>query len=982
MQEPQCLVFGPFRLDLRDERLWRGHEAIQLSRKTFAVLCCLVTQAGQLVTKEALLEAVWPETVVSESILTVAMRTLRRVLGDQARTPCFIETVHDRGYRFIAPVSATMPLEPSLMTGRPHHPLPATVSRPELFVGRDAELIQLAQWWATVQQGQRQVGCLVGEPGIGKTALVETFIAQVSAAEDVWVGHGQCMDHYGAGEPYLPVLEALGRLCRGPEGMTLITVLRQYAPSWLMHLPTLLAPEDQKHLGHLASGVTPARMLREFAEALEVLTAARPLVLVLEDLHWSDRATLEWLAYVVRRRDPACLLILCTYRPVDVMEHAHPLRAIVAECRHHPQYAELVLDSLSAAAVAAYLRRRCGEQPVPTGLPQLFHQRTGGHPLFLVAMVDALVRQGLLGIEGDTGGSRGALAVLSELVPTSLRQYIEQHLEQLSEADQALLEAASVAGSTFAVAAVAAGIAQTPEPLETRYTALARHGRFIRASGTETWPDGTVTACYQFIHALYHEVVYARVSAGHRVRLHQQIGIRKEVGYGAQARQIAAELALHFMRGHDARRAVHYLCDAGENALRRSAYQEAITHLTMGLEVLATLPETPEHAQKELAVQTTLSVALIATKGWGASEVEKAQARARELSQQMEETPQRFAVLWGLCGFYATRGALPTARVLADQLIELAQRLHDPAFLCPATYMMGGICLFLGELTVARTCLEQGMALYEPQRHHAYAVMHGVDLGVVCLCHAAFTLWLLGYPDQALQRSHATLALAQAVGHRYSLAFGLTWVTMLHQVRGEKAVTQERAETLITLCEEQVVPYWLAGGRVLQGWALAARGQVEAGIARMCQGLAAWQVTGAEIILPYHLSLLAETHGRRDQAAEGLSVLTEALSLAERHEERWWEAELHRLRGDLCLKQAIPDVPQAEACFQQALVLARRQQASSLELRAAMSLSRLWQHQGKRVEACQLLAEVYDWFTEGFDTVDLQGAKALLDELA
>jgi predicted ATPase len=347
----------------------------------------------------------------------------------------------------------------------------------------------------------------------------------------------------------------------------------------------------------------------------------------------------------------------------------------------------------------------------------------------------------------------------------------------------------------------------------------------------------------------------------------------------------------------------------------------------------------------------------------------------------MEETPQRFAVLWGLCGFYATRGALQTARTLADQLFELAQRLHDPALFCPATYMVGGICLSLGELTAARTCLEQGMALYEPQQHQVYAVMHGVDLGVVCLCHAAFTLWLLGYPDQALQRSRETLALAQTLGHPYSLAFGLTWVTMLHQVRGEGAATRDQAETLITLCMEQVVPYWLAGGRVLQGWALAAHGQVEAGIARMHQGLAAWQVTGAEIILPYHLSLLAETHGRRDQAAEGLSVLTRALSLAERHEERWWEAELHRLTGNLCLKQAVPDVSQAETCFQQALAVARRQQAKSLELRATISLSRLWQRQGKRAAAYDLLAPVYGWFTEGFDAPDLQEARVLLEAL-
>jgi predicted ATPase/DNA-binding winged helix-turn-helix (wHTH) protein len=755
MQPPQCLVFEPFWLDLGDERLWHGPEALPLSPKNFAVLRCLVQQAGQLVTKEALLAAVWPDTVVSESILTVAMRTLRRALGDQARTPRFIETVHGRGYRFIAPVSTT-PLASPAMLGRPRHSLPSMVSRPPFLVGRDAELAQLEQWWTTVRQGQRQVGMIVGEPEIGKTALVEAFVARVSGTEEVWVGHGQCLDHYGTGEAYLPVLEALGRLVRGSEGASLVTVLRQYAPSWLAHLPALLTPEDQERLEHLTSSVTPARMLRELAEALEALTTARPLVLVLEDLHWSDRATLEWLAYMVRRRDPARLLILGTYRPVEVIVHAHALRFIVAEVRHHPQYAELVLDSLSTAAVAAYLRRRSAAQPIPPGLSQLVHQRTGGNPLFLVAMVDELVCQGLLDTAGDAGGSPGALAVLSEVIPTSLRQYIEQHLEQLSEEDQAHLEAAGVAGSTFAVAAVAAGVAQAPEPLEARYTALARQERFIRAAGVVAWPDGTVTACYQFRHALYHEVVYTRVSAGHRVRLHQQIGAHKEAGYGAQARQIAAELAVHFARGRDAWRAITYLQYAGGNALQRSAYQEAITHLTMGLESLATLPETRERSQQELVVQMTLGQALLATQGQAALEVERLYIRARGLCEQVGEPAQLFRVLGGLLRVYNTRGEGQTARALGEQLLSLAQCLHDPALLLESHHVLGVSLFYGGALAAARPHLAQGLRLYEPQRHRVYVALYsGHDPGVCCHMHTGPALWLLGYPDQAVASSQA-----------------------------------------------------------------------------------------------------------------------------------------------------------------------------------------------------------------------------------
>src|SRR5262252_4160489 len=396
MPEPQCLVFGPFRLDLRDERLWCGPEATALSPKTLAVLRCLVTQAGQLVTKDALLEAVWPDTVVSESILTVAIRTLRRMLGDQAHTPRFIETVHGRGYRFIAPVSPLgAPGGPGRMAGSRRGPA-SMFRRPPHFVGRDAALTQLTQWWTTARQGTRQVGVIAGEAGIGKTALVHTFVAQVVATADVWVGHGECLDHYGVEEAYLPLLEALGRLGQGPDGAEIIGVLRQVAPSWLVHLPALLTLAEREALVRTISSVTPTHMLRELAEALDVLTAARPLVLIVEDLHWSDHATLAWLAYVARRPDPARLLVLGTYRPVEVIVEAHPLRRLLTELRPHGQCTDLVLDYLSEAAVLAYLEQRFGATPLPAGLAQVLHRHTHGNPLFLLAVVDELVAQHLL----------------------------------------------------------------------------------------------------------------------------------------------------------------------------------------------------------------------------------------------------------------------------------------------------------------------------------------------------------------------------------------------------------------------------------------------------------------------------------------------------------------------------------------------------------------------------------------------------------
>ena len=514
-------------------------------------------------------------------------------------------------------------------------------------------------------------------------------------------------------------------------------------------------------------------------------------------------------------------------------------------------------------------------------------------------------------------------------------------------------------------------------------TDLARRRQWLQADGEQSWPDGTVAGGYRFTHALYQEVAYTRLMAARRAQLHRRIGERKEVGYGAQARQIAAELAVHFARGRDAWRAVHYLQYAGENALRRSAYQEAITHLTTGLEVLATLPETPMRAQQELDLQIALGPALAATKGFGTPEVEQIYARAHELCQQVGETPQLFPVLWGLWIFYYNRAEYQTARELGEQLLRLAQHVLDPALLLQAHHALGPTLFSLGELAPAQGHLEQGRALYDPQQHRSHAFLYGGhDPGICCRAQAALVLWCLGYPDQALQRSHEALTLAQELSHPHSLVLALYFAAALHEFRREGQAAQERAKATMALSHHQGFAPFLARGAVLRGWALAIQGQRVEGVAEIRQALAAYRAMGAEQERPHHLALLAEAYGKAGQAEEGLRVLAEALAAVDQTGERWWEAELHRLKGELLLLQSADQHAEAEACFHHALAIAHRQQAKSLELRAAMSLGRLWQQQGKRMEAHALLAPIYGWFTEGFDTADLQEARALLAVLA
>jgi predicted ATPase len=405
--------------------------------------------------------------------------------------------------------------------------------------------------------------------------------------------------------------------------------------------------------------------------------------------------------------------------------------------------------------------------------------------------------------------------------------------------------------------------------------------------------------------------------------------------------------------------------------------------LTTGLVLLATLPDTPARAQQELDLQIALGPALVATKGMAAPEVEQTYARARALCTQVGETPQLFPTLWGLCLFYHNRGALPTARELGEQLVRLAERAADPMHRLGAhEALLGGTLFHMGDYAAAQTHLEQGIVLTDPAAQRVLALRHGLAPGAACLAVAANTLWCLGYPAQAVRRSQEALTLAQALAHPQSLAVAQFFAAFLHyRRRREAAAVQAQVDALLTLATAQGFPLWEGIGTVCRGWALAMQGQGEVGLAQLRQGLATIVALEQELSRPLWLVLLAEAAGHVGQVEEGLRLLAKALTAFEANGQGDLLAEAYRLQGELLLRQATPNTAQAEACFWQALAIARRQQAKSWELRAAMSLSRLWQ-QDKRAEAHELLAPIYGWFTEGFDTADLQEAKALLDELA
>lgn len=965
MSQASPLCFGPYRLAGVRGPLWRGAEEIPLRRKTLEVLWHLVEQRGQVVDQDLLLAKVWPKRVVSPGTLAVSVAELRRALGDDPRTPRFIQTVHRRGYRFVAPVCDLGSAE----TAPAHGETP-------LLLGREAELREIEDCYRCALEGRRQVLFVTGDAGIGKSTLVEAWSRQLSGRGEIWIGRGQCVEHSGAGEAYLALLEALNRLCRGPQGELAIAHLRQQAPGWLAQLSGVLTVPERQEVQSAQAPVSTQHFQRELADALEALSATRPVVLILEDLHWCDPATVEALAVLARRREAARLLVIGTCRPPGVQAPDHPLRSLSHELQVHGLSRELALGGLDEASVRAYVAARLPPEAVEP-VAAVVYQRTAGQPLFMVHLTDYLAQQPVLAATADRRGLARAAAGL----PSGLRQFIEAQIARLSEPERQVLEAASVAGPAFAAATVAAALGLSVEGVEGVCEGLARREHFIAARGLTEWPDGTLSESYGFRHGLYQEVLYQRIGGRRRIQLHRVIGERIESGHRAEATILAVELAEHFDQGRDHRRAAHYHCLAGETALQRYAPEAARLHLRRGLALLDGWPQDAERAQEELRIQVALGVAAIAIEGFASRAAAYAYGRAHALCRQFPRTPALMPVLCGLWNYFLTRADFPQVQPLVEELSAVMAGSRGPECLLPARNVVGQTHLYLGAPERALEQAESGLARDAGRVGRHLIAQYGEDPLVVCQMYAAVADWLLGYPERALRRVEAGLRRAEDLAQPFGLA-QIRWAGLVvAQGRGDPAAVAAQAEHLIRLCESEDIGFWLAGGHILQGWAMAEQGQPEAGIDAIQQGLEGWAASGSALIRPYNLALLAEAEARRGRIEEALRVVAEAIETAQATGERWYEAELHRLRAVLLLQGGDSETAEAEAGLLRALALAREQGARALELRAALSLAGLWSGQGRRSEAWGLLAPVYGGFTEGFDTADLRSARALLEGL-
>jgi TOMM system kinase/cyclase fusion protein len=846
------------------------------------------------------------------------------------------------------------------------------------LVGREAEVGLLRERWAQVKDGLGQVVLLSGEAGIGKSRLVQVLQEHVAAEPQAWLTPCQCSPYYQNSALY-PMIDLLERVAlrfdreEAPEqklrklegflvqyGLPLAEAVPLFAallsiPLGADYAPLDLSPEQQRQ-----------KTLHALLMILLRIAAQQPVLFVMEDLHWVDPSTLELLTLLVDQGPTACILALWTFRP----DFSPPWTGRA----HLTQVTLNRLPRRQAAEMTSLVAR--GKALPPAVVGQVV-AKTDGVPLFVEELTKMVLESGLLQEQAERYALTGPLPPLA--IPTTLHDSLMARLDRLA-AVKGLAQLGATLGREFSYE-----LLQAVSPWD---EGTLRQGLQQLVAAEFLYQQGLPPqATYRFKHALIQEAAYQSLLRSTRQQHHQRIAQVLERRFPDLCETQPELLAHHYTEAGLVEPAIPYWQRAGQRALERSAHVEATSHLTRGLGLLRTLPDTPDRTQHDLTLHITLGAALRDTKGSAAPEVEQIYARARELCRQVGDTPQLFPALWGLWAFYHGRVALQTARELGEQLLTLAQRVQDPALLLQAHRALGITLRFLGELTAARAHLEQGIALYDPLQHRSLAFLYGgSNPGVACLCYVADLVWVLGYPDQALKRSHEALTLAQDLSHPLSLVPARQWAASVHRVRGERHASQEQVEAMIALLTDQGSPSWLAQATMLRGWGLAERGREAEGLAQMRQGLTAYRATGAELGLPHFLAWLAEACGSAGQAEEGLHVLAEALSIVESQGQRWWEAELYRLQGELLLQQVgagLKPAPteEAETCFRQALDVARRQEAKSLELRAAMSLAWLWRQQGKRPNARELLAPIYGWFTEGFDTADLQEAKALLGEL-
>ncbi len=955
-RNPIRVRFDAFELDEANAHLLRDGTAVPLAPTPFAVLCALVRQPGSLLTTNALLDEVWGHQYVTDSVLRTAISELRTALDDDARKPRFIATVSRRGYRFIA-VPSAIPAAPSV---QPHVSGFAAVHVP-YFIGRAEPLSRLRRAWDIACTGKRAVVWIAGEPGIGKTTLIEQFIASLG---DVACARGQCVEHYGTGEPYLPVLEALEERCRSDGEVP--SMLRAVAPIWLLQLPWLSTTEEREALRRELAGVGPDRMLREMGQFLDRYTEHHPLLLVTEDLHWSDRATIQLIDYIARRRGSARLMWLASFRLAEVVALDHPLNPLRHELRLHDLCEEIVLDPFSESEVADYVAGRSPAIANDEAFVRALHERTDGMPLFVASMISEM------NARAAQGRGRVAPEQLAKIaVPENLAAIIEHYIGKLENEQRKVLSAAAVCGVQFRVNTIAAALEQDATWVGDIFDELAREQLWLVAPSADERSDDAELP-YSFRHALFRQVLYERTSSSARAQLHRKMGAALERERATRVLITAAELATHFERGGDAMTAVRYYAEAADAALARFSPEECIRIVERASPLLEQAPDGPERNALQITIGTLHGVAATRVLGVG-SEAKHSLERAYALLDEDPQHPIRGRLLHGFGFMLTLRAEYAEALAVADRAEALGSATNDPVLLSTACTVHGQVDQLQGRSAAARTWLERGLTLSE-----------GLDVGpgeflvdpqVALLGLLAVPLLHLGSVEQA--RASLQRAYVRARDREWPMArLAALWYSALFEVRLSNA---ERVAALADEMHALVDDFALAHGRTacrwFRGWADARQGQPRDGYRRIREAYEdntrLGMLAGGSEVLGYATEALVLA-GDWDGAQHELEG---ALQVADTLGERVYLPQLFVMQA--AIARARGDRAAADAAIRRAIAEARAQEAPWLEL---MPLIELCDRHGATAKDRCALAALVEQLPEARDTSAVARARALLDK--
>jgi DNA-binding winged helix-turn-helix (wHTH) protein/tetratricopeptide (TPR) repeat protein len=949
--------FGRFELDEVKASLLHDGKAISLAPTPFAVLCALARKPGALITKDALLDEVWGHQCVSESVLKTVIRKLRFVLNDDARQPRFIETVSRRGYRFIA--TENLLPAPSVALARVAE---ISTAQAPSFIGRAEPLSRLHRAWDVACSGKRAVVWVAGEPGIGKTMLIDHFVADLG---EIACGHGQCVEHYGTGEPYLPVLEALAELCRRDSAVP--DLLRAVAPTWLLQLPWLSTADERDALRRELAGVSPQRMLREMGELLDRYTERKPLLLVTEDVHWSDRATVQLIDYIARRYGNGRFMWLASFRPAEVIALDHPLNPLRHELRLHGMCEEIVLDPFSETEVADYVAQRspalAGDEAFVRGL----YERTDGVPLFVASIMSDVT----VSAPGD-GDDRSALAQLANVaVPENLTAIIDHYIARLGSEQRTLLSAAAVCGIEFRVTTIAGALERDTEWTSQICGELACEQLWLRAPRAGQGSD-THERPYSFRHALFRQVLYERTAPSSRAQLHRKVGAALKRERAAGAAVAGTELAMHFERGREPMTALSYYVEAAEGALLHLSAAECVTVTEHGLTLLDHVPAGAERNGLEIALATLRGVAGTHVLGVNV-EAKSAYQRAYSLLRDVPQHPMRTRLLNGFGFLLWLRADYAEALAVAERALALSSETNDRVLVLAARIMQGEVHMLQGRPRAARTSIERGLALIEPL-DVTLAETLVPDARVTLLGLLGIQLLHFGYIEQAREHLQQAYARARELGQPMDRTVAI-WLNALFEVRlGEAERVAALADEMQALVDEFSLAHLRAACRWFRGWADARMGQPLEGYRRIREAYdenrQLGMLAGGSETLGYAAEALLLA-GNYDAAEHELE---EALEIVQAHGERVYLPQLFLIQA--AIARARGQSAAAEASARQAIAEAQAQGAPWLEL---ITLLDLCERDGGKAEDRHALAALVHQLREASDTAVCRRARSLLE---